>query len=227
MRRMIFAVVMIAVVGVGLSAGAYALRTTGQEEPPGLAKATPTPDTSSAKDEAGARDELAKASPELGKMLDAIAAGDVGGLLALIDWEKQTCGVRRDVDCGKSAAGETIDVVNAGWPVDFFVPADVLRPSLEQVLSGKPLQLRFASQSKEAPAIYYLGFDGQEVKGKGLAPLADSGGNITGLFITVDVSRTAPIVLVEAGITDQYSATKRGSEIGFDSQRLIRFDDQK
>lgn len=159
--------------------------------------------------------------------MDAISSGDVDGVMALIDWQKQTCGTRRDVDCGKSAAGESIDVVDAGWPVDFFVPADVLRPSLEQVLSGKPLQLRFASQSKGTPAIYYLGFDGQEVKGKGLAPLADSGGNITGLFITVDVSRAAPIVLVEAGITDQYPATKRGSEIGFDSQRLIRFDDKK
>lgn len=226
MRRVILAVVVFAVVGVGLGAGAYALRTTGQTEPPGLAKATPTPDTSSAKDAAGAKDELSKVNPDLGKLLDAIASGDVDGVMALIDWQKETCGTRRDVDCGKSATGESIDVVDAGWPVAFYVPADVLRPSVTQALSGKPLQLRFASQSKEQPAVYYLGFDGAVVKGKGLAPLADTSSNITGIFITVDVSRAAPIVLIEAGITDQYAATRRGSEIGFANQRLITFDDK-
>lgn len=75
----------------------------------------------------------------------------------------------------------------------------------------------------EQPSVYYHGFDGPDIKGKGLPPLPDPASNITGIFITVDVSLPAPIVSID-GTTDEYSATKRGSEIGFEKQRLIVFE---
>ncbi len=223
MKRALIALVLIAVV-VGASAGIYAVNTSGEQEPPGLAHATPTPDTTSAKDATGARLELAASDPRLGKLVDAVRLGAVDDVLALIDWQQAACGGRRDVACGAAKDGETIKVVNAGWPVTFFVPPDVLRPSLEQALAGEPLALRYAAQSTDQPSVYYLGFDGAAVKGKGLAPLADPGSNVTGLFVTVDTSRAAPIVLIETGISDSYPATKRGSEPGFEKQRIIAFD---
>jgi hypothetical protein len=197
----------------------------GQDEPPGIARATATPDTRGAKTEAAAADELVAVNPAMGQVVEAIRRGDVEGLLSLVDWRVETCGVRRDVSCAGAEKGEAIDVVNAGWPVAFLVPAETLRPSLEQALSGAPLQLKFASQLETEPSIYLLGFDGTEVKGKGLSPLADSSSDVTGLFLTLDAGHPNPIVLIETGISRQYSAIARGSELGFVDQRLIRFDD--
>jgi hypothetical protein len=202
-----------------------ALNDRDGEEPPGWARRRATPDVTHTKDAGEARDELVSVDPDLAKLIDAVSTGDVHGVLALVDWQKETCGVRRAVSCGAVPDGETVEVVNAGWPVAGFVTAEVLRPSLGQLLGGTPLQLRYAAQSIEQPSVYYLGFDGPEVKGKGLAPLADTSSDVTGVFFTVDTSRERPIVLVEPGLSQDYSAVQRGSEPGFEKQRLIVLDD--
>lgn len=106
----------------------------------------------------------------------------------------------------------------------FYVPEEVLRASLEQALAGSPLQLRFASQLKDQPSVYRLGFDGTEIKGKGKLPLADPSTNIIGLFFAVDVSRKFPILYVTQ-VAEEAPATKHGSEIGLEAQRLIVFED--
>jgi len=224
MRRAAIAFVVVATAGIA-AAVIYAISTTGQEDLPGLIRATPTPDTRNTKDAAAARIELEAADPDLGKLIDAISAGDVEGVLALVDWHQETCGVRRDVHCGNAAKGDIVDVVNAGWSVSFFVPAEMLRPSIQQLLAGTPLKLRYAAQSTEVQSVYHLGFDGPDIKGKGLAPLADTSTNVTGLFVTVDTSRESPIVHVGVGISDEYSATKFGYELVYEPQRLITFDE--
>jgi hypothetical protein len=165
-----------------------------------------------------ARDE------SLQEVADAVLSGDASAVLKLVSWHQEICGVRRDVGCGTAIEGEVIDVVNAGWPGDFYVPAEVLHPSLEQALHGQPLDLIFAAQSKEQPTIYLLGFESTEVKGKGLAPLADPTSNMTGLFFLVDTSLNTPIIQIEQ-LSDEYGATKRGSHDGVDGLNLIIADD--
>jgi hypothetical protein len=222
MTKLFIAFVIVALIAAG--AGMYAMRTTGQEKPEGLAEPTATPDTRFTQDPAQARNELGQADPELARLIDAIQARDVELIFSLVDWREEECGVRRDVHCGNAKNGNHVQVVNvSGVGPAFYVPAEVLRPSLEQALAGKPLELRFAARSKERPELYTLGFDGMEVKGKGLEPLHDSSSNITGLFFTLDISRERPIVLIEQ-VDDQYRATKRGSEFGYQSQQLIVFD---
>lgn len=160
------------------------------------------------------------ANPKLADVQAAVTAGDVDRLLDLVNWREETCGIRRDVACGDAGEGARVTVVNAGFPVAFYVPDEILRPSLEQVLRGQPLELRFASQVQENPSIFLLGFDGIEAKGSGLLPLADPTSQITGLFLTLDVSESSPITQIEQ-VTSDYSATKRGSEPGVGQHRLI------
>lgn len=222
MNRPIIATLTVALL-VAAAAGIYAVRTTGQESPERPTAPAATPDAPFTTDARAAREELTAIDARLGAVIDAVYAADIEAVFALVDWRQETCGLRRDVHCGNAVEGGTVAVVNVeGVGPPFFVSAEVLRPSLQQALSGSPLELRFAAQSLRQPSVYTLGFDGAEVKGKGLEPLADPASNITGLFLTLDLSRELPLIQIEQ-VTDDYRATQRGSEFGLQGQRVIVF----
>lgn len=195
----------------------------GQQRRGGLAEPTARPGTPSAADATAARDQLAALDPRLGAVADAVAGADIDGLLALLFWQQAVCGQRRDTACGRAAPGDTIAVANAGGGEPFYAPAELLRPALARVLAEKPLTLRFAAQSKATPALVYLGFGGPEVKGYGMLPFADPTMPVTGLWVTADMRRNPPVVLLVPGIADVTSAA---TEIagGFADIRLILFD---
>jgi hypothetical protein len=208
-----------------LAIGLFQLSAVGQQRPHGLAVPTSTPDLRSAATRATAEERLSQADPALGKLIEALRNRDSEGVLAVIDWQKQTCGSRRDLECGSVPDGETVEVVNAGWPVAFYVTAEILRPSLEQLLSGDAILLRFASHSLDHPDMYFLGFESAASARKGLAPLTDPSNDLTGIFVTADASKDAPVVLIEFSLSRQYSAVARAGELGFDRQDILLFDE--
>jgi len=198
-------------------------RAIGQEPPPGLAQPTSTPDTTRAVDPATATARLAAADPRFGSVLKVVEAGDTASLLDLVAWSDHVCGESRVIYCPGQADGTKVKAINVGLDA-FLVTPDALKPTLDLILGGTPLQLTFASRLRDRPSIYYVGFEVHAAKGRGLAPVSDPDHNLTGLFLTLDSSAPQPIIGIDAGVTDQLHAKDIGLQRGPENQDIITLD---
>lgn len=205
---------------------AWALRTGAGEPlppPPGIKAPTPTPDRRGAvpPDEAAAR--LSR-NPNIGAVVSAVQRGDVDSLLALVDWQPQRCGLRGTDLCPDGVQPYTeLPMIDAGFPVPFWVTAETLRPTLNLLLRGEPLTLRVALQSRRDPRQYQVAFAGPP-KGPGVHPLAAPTASLTGLYLVLDASRDRPITWVYP-LSEQWPATSQAFAFGLENQEIIAWDE--
>lgn len=199
------------------------LRARGQEVPPGLAQPTATPDTTKAVDRVTAAARLAAIDPRFGSVLKAVQTGDTAALLNLVTWSDHVCGESRIIYCPGQADGTKVKAMNIGLDAFLVTPA-ALKPTLDLVLGGTPLQLTFASHLRDRPSVYYVGFELHTAKGRGIAPVSDPDHNLTGLFLTLDTGTPQPIIGIDVGVTDNLHAKDIGLQHGPANQDIIMLD---
>jgi hypothetical protein len=136
------------------------------------------------------------ADPTLAPIFRAVEQGDVGALLSLIDYEPWKCGGGGDDGCPPGVVpGTEVLKTNTG-PDTFYVGAETLRPYFELILKPPALGLDFFARSTSMPSHILLGFDGP-VKGPGFAPLEDASSALSGVLLTIDTTRSSPIVRID------------------------------
>lgn len=170
--------------------------------------------------------------PDVGDVLRAVQDQDVDKLLALIDWRPHGCGYRDAVLCpGGVATGTELPMVDVGWPVQFWVTAETLRPALTELLAGAPLTLTFASKTTQPSSerglqiilpTYYLGLEGPP---RPVSPSALWGdiSAMAGIFLRVDTGSERPIVELTP-LTEQGAATERALSRGLVDHEVITFE---
>lgn len=208
-------------VAVGLGTVLAACGLPGGGAPTGLAESTATPDTGSSVSSQEASGQLANIAPGFDEVLRAVRAGDVESLLKLIDWSSATCGIDRGTTyCPGVADGQDQPVINVGADT-FLVTAAGLTPSLELLLKGAPLLLTYASQAKDTPSRYYVGFEAALPRGRGIPPVTDRDLQLTGILLTLDATARHPIVAVNLGVNRESSVLDQAAQLGFETQRII------
>jgi len=196
------------------------------EDPPwpkGIVVETPTPDTRGTVGREEGEEKLRKTNEAFADVIAAVKSGDVESLLSLVDWQERSCGQATRTYCPGLPDGTIVEAVNAGSAVDLWVSADGLIPHLELMLAGAPLQLDLAAVLKDEPGEFYVGFDGSEVKGKGLGTITDPDLSLTGLILVMNASSPRPIVRFDLSLNEFSHAADKAVELGLDRFELITF----
>lgn len=220
-----------AVIGTLLVAAASALflratSTPGQSIPDGLALVpTATPDLSRAIPIDEALNQL-RTDPRVSPVVAAIEAGDVDGLLALIDWQPKLCteaGARGDSEqCGaEQDASAPVPMTDVGDFYTQWVTEQTLRPYLEVILHPKgSLSLTYVARSDADEARLYVAFEGLP-KGKNFPPIGSGDSQLAGLFLTLDAKSPRPIAKLLT-VLDSYDSSARSNDARqADSQSII------
>lgn len=143
--------------------------------------------------------------PNVGDVLRAMEDRDVGALVELIDWQPWGCGTRATDACPDGTSpGTELPMVNWGFGDTFLVRQETLRPALEDVFAGEPLDLALVAQAVQTPLdhrgrqiglgdVYYVAFEGtpRPVRPSVLWGNADT---MTGVLLIVDSGAAQPVV---------------------------------
>ena len=219
-------VLLLVTTGVFVFLAACGPGNTEGEDPPwpkGIVVETATPDTRGVVGRAEGEEKLRSANAAFGQVIGAVKSGKVAELLALVNWEERACGEATRTYCPGLPDGAKGLAVNAGYVVTLWVTAEALRPHLELILSGAPLQLDLAAVLKDEPGEFYVGFDGSEVKGKGLGTITDPDLSLTGLILVMNASSPRPIVRFDLSLNEFRHAADKAVELGLDRFELITF----
>jgi hypothetical protein len=188
--------------------------------PSGVVVATITPDTRQATDRADAERELKERNPSFADVIRSVKAQDINALLALVDWEIRGCGPGTSSDCAGRSDGMA-PMIATGELFTVYATEEALRPHLELLLKGAPLRLDLAASLKAEAGTYYMAFDGEERKGRGLGGITDPDLDLTGLVLVLDAFSKSPIVRFQFSLHEAYPAEQWAHSLGIDRLDLI------
>jgi len=190
--------------------------------PEGPLAATPTADTSGTVDAATGTARLVAADSRFGEVIDAVSSADVDAFPRSVNWERGRC-AGRAVYCPGLEPGAEADLFDVG-ETTFLVTHDALRPTLDRLLAGEPLQVTFISRLKNSQNRYVVGFEAATPKGGHIAPIGDPDVQMSGMMLTLDASAPQPIVRICFCVTPEYHATDAGLRDQPENQELITVD---
>jgi hypothetical protein len=161
---------------------------TAGDVPEGVVVSTATPDLSSALalDDAIAR---LHAEPAVSLAIDAALSRNPRQLIGLVNFEEMPCN-RRDVACPAPGDG-SIAAVDVGDSVSFFVPEEELRRTLERVMRGGELEVRYGARSRVDTDRYVVVVEG-EPREAGVLPVTDDDARLTGMVLYVRAGSEDP-----------------------------------